>query len=132
MRLGVTSADEGMKVIELLNDYPLKHVIIHPRNADQRYSGTVDLDAFEDMYAASRHNIVYNGDIFSVEGFNSLQLRFPSINEWMIGRGALRDPFLAATIKGHVFSDAEKRSKLKQYHDTVLTYYRTAAKNEKI
>jgi tRNA-dihydrouridine synthase B len=47
VRLGVSDPSELMKVIPVLNRYPLSEIIIHPRTAEQMYDGQVDLDAFE-------------------------------------------------------------------------------------
>jgi tRNA-dihydrouridine synthase len=122
MRLGLTEFDEGKKVMELLNNYPLKAVILHARTGDQKYEGVVNLEAFEEQYNLCQHELIYNGDIFTVEDFNRIQKRFPSIDEFMLGRGALRDPFLASEIKGTAYSNEEKRQMIKTFHDTVLNY----------
>lgn len=124
MRLGFSSLNEGHEVIKLLNDYPIDGIILHGRTGLQRYTGTVDLDAFEELYAASKHKIIYNGDIFTLEDFLTISKRFPSLTDFMIGRGALRNPFLAAEIKGKHFAPEDKFNKIKTYHDSVYDHYR--------
>jgi tRNA-dihydrouridine synthase len=42
---------------------------------------------------------MYNGDITDLSSFRSLSGRFKNITSWMIGRGAIINPFLPATIK---------------------------------
>ncbi len=131
LRLGLNNLEEGMKVIELLNDYPLKGVMIHGRTGAQKYEGTVDLDAFETMYSKSKHEMTYNGDIFTVEDFKKIQARFPNINNFMIGRGALIDPFLPAAIKGVILSDDQKILKIKEFHDSAYNHYKSILSGDK-
>jgi tRNA-dihydrouridine synthase len=99
MRLGRYAAGEIFRLLPVLDRYPLAMLIIHPRTGKQMYEGLPDLAAFEACLEASRHRLVYNGDIASLEGFRALSARFPRIDAWMIGRGALSDPFLPADIK---------------------------------
>ena len=123
MRLGLNSAEEGEKVIEILNRYPLKGVIIHARTGSQIYSGSVDLKSFGTLYSACRHETTYNGDLFSSEDLKRLQLLFPSLDNFMLGRGALRDPFLPSELKGHSVPEADRIMKIKAFHDQVFEYY---------
>jgi len=131
MRLGLKSTKEGIKVIEALNDYPLSGVMIHPRTGNQLYKGTVDLESFEQLAPLCKHPLTYNGDIFTYDDFKKIQMRFPNINSFMLGRGLLRDPFLAARIKGQVFTTSEKISKLRTFHDAIYTYYQEKINGDK-
>lgn len=130
MRLGFEHKTEGLNVIKLFNDYPLKNVTIHGRVGKQIYSGHVDLDAFEDLYLQSSHQIIYNGDITTRDYFNQLQKRFPKINDFMIGRGALNNPFLASSIKGITYRSNEKLEKLILFHQQIYNYYGTIFDSE--
>ena len=132
MRLGLKDPWESIKVMEVLNRYPLINVVIHGRIGTQLYEGTVDLDAFTRLYEHCSHPVIYNGDIYTLEDFTQISQRFPQINEYMLGRGALRDPFLADTIKGSDLSEEDKHKKLKDYHLTVYTFYRNDVKNDTI
>lgn len=100
LRLGRNDPAESIPVMETINRYPLKRVIVHPRVGTQMYRGTVNLDGFALARGRCAHPVMYNGDIFDVATFDSLSARFPRVEGWMIGRGALRDPFLPARIKG--------------------------------
>lgn len=99
VRLGVSDKSELMKLIPVLNQYPLSEVIIHPRTAEQMYGGNVDLDAFEEAFNALELPVCYNGDINDLAFFQSVQQRFPSIDRFMLGRGLLANPFLCEEIK---------------------------------
>ncbi len=99
LRLGRYDARELETLWPIFNRYPLTEVIIHPRLGKQLYSGSVDLEAFAQALTQTRHRICYNGDIRTVEEFQGLARRFPEIDTWMIGRGLLMNPFLAAEIR---------------------------------
>ncbi len=104
MRLGMHSVNEGLEILRRLNDYPLEFVVIHPRLGTQQYQGQPDLNALQEMLSVTRHRMIYSGDVNSVDDFQSLQHRFPRIQDWMLGRGQLKNPFLAEQIKGIVQS----------------------------
>jgi len=124
MRLGMNHTDEGIKAIETLNDYPLSGVMIHARTGIQQYTGQVDLDAFETLYSNSKHKMTYNGDIFTFEDYIKIQERFPLLDSFMLGRGALTDPFLASTIKGHDIPAGQKMKLITSFHDTIYNHYK--------
>ncbi len=99
MRLGRNQAGEVDRLLPVFERYPIREIIIHPRTGRQMYTGDPDLDSFERCLGMTRHRVVYNGDITEIGGFAALRRRFPQVDGWMIGRGALTDPFLPAAIK---------------------------------
>jgi tRNA-dihydrouridine synthase B len=98
MRLGLEDREESFRLLPRLKEYPLSGLILHPRLGSQMYSGSVDLDGFETALELYGKPICYNGDIKKLDDFRSLKARFPQINEWMIGRGLLANPFLPQNI----------------------------------
>ncbi len=120
-RLGNENNDGLARLLPLINDLPLKEIIIHPRTGKQMYEGAVDLEVFEKCVSLTKHSIVYNGDIDSVEKFRALSKRFPTINRWMIGRGGITNPFLPEEIKGLTNGNDQKRQeRFLAFHDAVL------------
>lgn len=109
MRLGLHNIDEGRNLLTRLNDYPLDFLVIHPRLGDDLYEGVPDWDTFAEFCHLTQHKIVYSGDIFTVEDYNRLAERFPQVAAWMLGRGLLRNPFLAEEIKGQDIGDKRER-----------------------
>ena len=109
MRLGLHNIDEGRNLLTRLNDYPLDFLVIHPRLGDDLYEGIPDWDTFAEFCQLTQHKIVYSGDIFTVEDYNRLAERFPQVAAWMLGRGLLRNPFLAEEIKGQDIGDKRER-----------------------
>jgi tRNA-dihydrouridine synthase len=98
-RLGLDSKDDLETLIPIFNNYPLTELIIHPRTGSQLYGGTVDIDKFETCLNKSTHTVVYNGDIISVDNLKYLTGRFPNVNNWMIGRGIVRNPNLLKELR---------------------------------
>lgn len=119
-RLGYKSHEELPALIYIFNEYPIHELIIHPRIGTQLYRGEVNLDGFECVMKESRIPVAYNGDIYHAGRYRELQERFPEINHWMIGRGALINPFLAAQMKGIVLSEDMMRSKIRSFHDEII------------
>lgn len=115
MRLGLHNPQEGLALLSKINDFPLDFLIIHPRIGTNLYSGTPDLDSFELFLNSTHHKIIYSGDIFTTSDFNELQQRFPSVHAWMLGRGILRNPFLAEDIKG--LTKGDKYLRFADYYD---------------
>ena len=99
-RLGYYNPDEIIPVIEVFNRYPLSELIIHPRIGKQLYKGEADVQRFVELMPLIKAPLVYNGDIVSVESFERIREQVTPINEFMLGRGLLANPFLAEEIKG--------------------------------
>jgi tRNA-dihydrouridine synthase len=125
MRLGREQDDECLAILDVLNGHELAEVVIHPRTARQRYDGRPELDRFAQCAEACRHPVVYNGDITDSEGFAQLQQRFPQVQRWMVGRGALADPFLPTSLRQRQWSPQEKVSTLAAFHDALVEHYQT-------
>jgi tRNA-dihydrouridine synthase B len=123
MRLGRNRPDEILRLLPILDRYPLKEITVHPRTARQMYAGLPDLDRFEVCLENCRHRIVYNGDITDLTSFRSLAVRFPSVQAWMIGRGALSNPFLPALIKNGCDGVAGKAEKFKTFYEDLFARY---------
>lgn len=98
MRMGYESTADILELLPRLNDYPITEIIVHARYAKQLYNGGCDLERFKESIPLTKHALCYNGDITSVEEFRELRQLFPEIERWMIGRGAVADPFLFEMI----------------------------------
>ncbi len=121
-RLGLNRNDELLNLLPRLKDYPISEIIIHGRLGSQLYRGTIDQDAFAECLGVSSHSIVYNGDICTLADFKRLEGKFPTIQKWMIGRGALANPFLAGEIKG--IATKERLKQLHGFHQELFDCYR--------
>ena len=123
-RLGYNDHFETRALLPELNHFPLKEIIIHARLGKQLYKGTTDPDGFAVCRQLSAHTLTYNGDINNIATYNTLADRFPEINRWMLGRGALGNPFLAEEIKGYPPQSLEVRNKrICNFHEELFNRY---------
>ena len=132
-RLGYYSPEEIEAILPIFNRFPLSELIIHPRIGKQLYKGEADVERFKALTPYFNMPLVYNGDIVSVESFRRIQKTInddPStgsgtfnrqpINQFMLGRGILANPFLAEDIR----RDASKASeRAKRLHAYVIDLY---------
>jgi len=124
MRLGMHSPGEILKLIPVLNSFPVKEIIIHPRTGEQMYNGEVYLDEFKAALQQSSHPVIYNGDLKTVDDFTRLSELCPLVQGWMVGRGLLVNPFLAMEItNSKSVTDNEKFERIKQFTDYLLDAY---------
>lgn len=122
MRTGYESHEEILDLLPVLNNYPLSKIIIHPRTGKQMYKGEVDIDAFRNCLGITDKDICYNGDISDIDSFNSFRNDFPEINDIMIGRGIIGNPFLPAEIKG-ISIEGDKKEIVTKFHNTIFEEY---------
>ncbi len=120
VRLGYTQKDELRKVLQVLNDFPLEKVIIHPRTGDQLYKGQPDTEEFDLCRKKSKNTVVYNGNIIHQKKFTELKNTFPEVTHWMVGRGALINPFLPGEIKGMKYTEKQKRKLIGSFHQSLF------------
>jgi tRNA-dihydrouridine synthase B len=124
MRTGLQSSDEIFKIIDILNDFPLNEIILHPRFGKQLYRGTPDEEVFARVHKTLNHPLVYNGDIESMETINRLNPLFGDISTWMIGRGILKNPFLPVLLKNGCLPELEKKAEIfRNFHDEIFFKY---------
>ncbi|MCR5660048.1 MAG: tRNA-dihydrouridine synthase family protein [Bacteroidales bacterium] len=98
-RLGYFNPDEIMAIIPIFNRFPLSELIIHPRIGKQLYKGEADMERFKALTPYINASLVYNGDIVSVASFNRIREAVQPVNQFMLGRGLLANPFLAEEIR---------------------------------
>ncbi len=126
VRLGVDDPGQLEALLVTLNRFALDKIIIHPRTAAQMYRGEVQLIPFERCLAAADHPVVFNGDIRNAADLARLRKKFDRVTGWMIGRGALADPWLAQAIKtGVPVPEPQRLPKLREFHQRLFEHYRT-------
>ena len=123
-RLGLKDNRELLRLIPVLNGFPIEEIIIHPRTGMQRYEGKPDLTTFEECVAGLEHPVVYNGDIRCLQDYQMLAGKFPTIERWMIGRWLLVNPFLPHAIKTGKEPGRDRMERLKMFHDDLFAQYR--------
>jgi len=127
-RIGKDEPEEFYKLIEIFNQYPIEELIIHPRLQRDFYNNKPNLQVFEDALKLSKNPVCYNGDIFTVQDYNALRTKFPSVETYMLGRGLLRNPGLIGEISQGA---GVEKSLLKNFHDSVYHAYQKEYYGEK-
>lgn len=121
MRLGVERPDEWRDAVAVLDDVPLRHLCVHPRTARQQYGGELYLDQYQAIKSASRHHIVFNGEIRTPADIAALTEEYAV----MIGRGLLARPSLACELQGAPpMPDDRLRAGIIEMHRRICEHYR--------
>ena len=123
MRAGMTNDQDAQAIFGILNQFPLEELIFHPRTASQMYDGKANPQLFVEAISVVKHPMVYNGDISSAADFQEIQTLLPEQKSWMIGRGLVTNPALAAQLKGEVFEPKALRKQMREFHDQLLEGY---------
>ena len=140
LRTGLNSHDEIYPIIDVLNDYPISEVIIHPRLGVHKYEGYANHEIMDKIVHLFKAPLVYNGDV-SRKSFEILQDRFPEVSRWMVGRELLKDPYLAEDIKTTLGDeskplseispmDIKRRTTIMDFHDDLLKSFSRIIKRE--
>src|SRR6185312_11595629 len=87
------SSRNAAEVVHVAAEAGVAWVAIHGRTRAQSYSGLADWDFIGDVKAKSRLPIIGNGDITTAE-IAVKRVRDYGVDAVMIGRGALRNPFI--------------------------------------
>ncbi len=121
-RIGFESAEEFPRILEVYNRYPISEVILHPRTRNQLYKGEVHEDIFDYAMENTKHPLVFNGNVLTVEDVRRLEEKYktPKLAGIMLGRGALRDPALIRECKG---GEPLNMQELKAFHDKLFDRY---------
>lgn len=131
MRLGMTDEKECIDLLPLFNDVPLRHITVHPRIASQQYKGDLNFPAFDSIYQMSTHDIVFNGDIITIEHIKEINRRYETLAGVMIGRGLLARPSLALEYtNGEELPEFQRLSMLRELHDKLCAHYESVLQGE--
>jgi tRNA-dihydrouridine synthase len=99
-RIGFEDTSLFNELADVFSQFPLSSLTVHTRTGSQMYSGTADKEFLLPYLEKFRGTeLIYNGDIFSIEDFETLKKLMPAVSSWMIGRGLIRNPFLGEEIK---------------------------------
>ena len=85
-RLGVDRNDELLKLMPMINEFPLRFLTVHARTARQMYAGVCDAGGLEGVLKVAKMPVVINGDI----PFPVPRSPFPDSSRLMVGRSFIR------------------------------------------
>ena len=81
------------------------------------------MDAFAACLQKISHPVVYNGDITDTTIFSQLETRFPDVEQWMVGRGLIANPFLGEMIQSGEASMPTAAARFADFHADLLKGY---------
>ena len=108
-RIGWDDPARWPALLDILNDYPIALLIVHPRLRTEFYKGAIHREVFAWTQENTRLPLCYNGDLFTpadVAAAPALPL--------MLGRGLQRDPSLLRRLRG---GERATVAELQAYHD---------------
>lgn len=115
-RIGWSNRDEFPAILELIADAAPDEVMIHGRTRGQLYSGTPDWDAVQAAAQKLACPVWANGDLQTAAEVRSILAR-TGATDVLIGRGAVRNPYLFRELHGGPPPSAEE---MKTYYITLL------------
>ena len=100
-RIGFCDYDELDELLKVYEKYDFNEIIIHPRLRSDFYKNNVYLPAFLDAGGRLNTKLIYNGDINTLNDYIKLKenLKNNIADGIMVGRGLVRNPLLAESIK---------------------------------
>ncbi len=132
-RIGMESVDEWAGLLEIYNQYPIKELIVHARVRSDFYKEKTRKEAYVYAMENSKNPLCYNGDIFTVRDYCGLKNIAADVENVMLGRGLIANPFLAEDLykseqegyKETEFALTKDRCvKLQDFHDEIYEEYR--------
>lgn len=107
MRPGPTAADKsGPDAAKMLAEEGVAALSVHGRYADQRFGGPVDYDAIAEVVEAVDVPVWANGGVRTARDAGELLERTGAAGV-MVGRGAVRRPYLIKEIETYLATGAE-------------------------
>jgi len=99
-RLGWSDPEEFELLREVFNAFPIQCLTVHARVKTDLYRGKARIEAFEKALPTLTMPVGYNGDIVTKEDIETIENRFPTLSQIMVGRGLVADPALFRKARG--------------------------------
>lgn len=119
-RLGLEDPSEFDLLLQLFNQYPLTELILHPRVQKDFYRNHPNLSAFQTALHASKHPVVYSGDLFTPAQILDFAHSFPTVKGVMLGRGLIANPALAEQV---INGTPLTKERLWHFHESLYARY---------
>ncbi len=119
-RIGFTEDTEWPALLDILLDYPMQELIIHPRTRKDFYKGPLHPQTFALAARKAKCPLVYNGDLFNQDDGRAIMQQYPGLKAVMIGRGLIANPAMAQEMNGGEPLSVEA---LRQFHERLCEAY---------
>jgi tRNA-dihydrouridine synthase len=99
MRLGFHHENEFARLLEILRNLPLARLTVHGRTRADRYTGSARWSFIGEAARRLPYPVFGSGDVVSAASLQTRHKDAPQIAGVIIGRGALRDPWIFARLR---------------------------------
>ena len=99
MRTGYTADDEFDSLVEAVEDLPLRQLVVHGRTRIAQYQGRANWELIEKAAKRLTYPVVGSGDITDLQSFRAIRAAAPTPRNFIVGRGALRNPWLFEELR---------------------------------
>ena len=99
IRTGFNDDSNYIDCLEGIKDTPIKQLGVHGRTKAQRYDGLASWEMIAKANKIMSCPIIGSGDINSYESLEERKEYLPSVSKIIIGRGAIRNPWIFEEIK---------------------------------
>ena len=110
VRLGFHDKTKVLEIAQACTEAKATWLTVHARTKIEGYEPPAHWNFIDDMKSVSKIPIFANGDIWSLKDYKECK-KASGCENVMIGRGLLRNPFLAEEIKTQTLFDPIDRSK---------------------
>lgn len=119
-RLGYNANDNvAVQVAKICENSGAKMLTVHGRTKSQGYSGSVDLQSIAEVKASVKISVIGNGDVVDEKSYQNMLST--GVDGVMIGRGALGNPNIFASIKG--LEPIDKFTLVQEHIQELRKYY---------
>jgi tRNA-dihydrouridine synthase len=110
MRTGFNSHEEFPRLLSVLSQVRIKHLTIHGRTRPQGYKGRADWHLIDQAASRLPYPVLASGDITDRAGLQANMQRWPRIAGALIGRGALRQPWIFEEIRSGTTQSVDRET----------------------
>ncbi|MBT5926454.1 MAG: tRNA-dihydrouridine synthase family protein, partial [Verrucomicrobia bacterium] len=104
-RLGFEDTENYEDLLDIFSQHPIDLLTIHGRTVKQMYRSAVDYEAIRKATDTVPFPVLANGNVYSAKHANEV-LKKTNGAGWMIGRGAIRNPWIFRQIRSMLRGDS--------------------------
>ncbi len=101
MRSGFLDHNEFPSLLSIVSKFNISQLTLHARTRLERYTGFSKWNLIDLASTTCTFPVVGSGDIVSSQSLKSLLSQAPQVNKVIIGRGALRNPWIFSELRTH-------------------------------
>jgi tRNA-dihydrouridine synthase len=99
MRIGFQAEEEFHSLLQVVKSFPLARLTIHGRTRADRYKGKARWQFINEASTQLNYPVVGSGDVVDEHSLKERLAIAPHVSGVMIGRGALRNPWIFDSVR---------------------------------